>query len=153
MSFSSEPDAILVAEGDALIRMVMVDMLGDAGFAVTPAADAAAALAVLEARPEIRALIAGRTLAEVGDGIELVHRARDGWPHLAILITSGAASDLPPLIPAGVRILWKPFHYQVLAQVLAEEIRALGSPSAAPLLPEGSPTSPGAAPVHEPDRS
>lgn len=153
MSFPSEPDAILVAEGDALIRMVMVDMLSDAGFAVSAAADAAAALSVLETRPEIRALIAGRTLSAIGDGIGLVHQARANWPHLAILITSGAASDLPPLIPEGVRILWKPFHYHVLAQVIADEIRVLRSPSAAPLLPEGSPTSPGAAPVHEPDRS
>ena len=46
MSVASEPDAILVAEGDALIRMVMVDMLSDAGFAVTKAADAADALAL-----------------------------------------------------------------------------------------------------------
>lgn len=153
MSVASEPDAILVAEGDALIRMVMVDMLSDAGFAVTTAADAADALAVLKARPEIRALIAGRTLTAVGDGIGLVHRARADRPHLAILITSGAASDLPPLLPEGVRILWKPFHYHVLAQLIVEEIHAVGSPSAAPLLPEGSPTSPGAAPVHEPDRS
>lgn len=160
MSFPSDPDAILVAEGDALIRMVMVDMLEDAGFAVTAAADAAGALAALETRPEIRALITGRTLTALGDGIDLVHRARAGWPGLALLITSGSASDLPQRIPVGVRIVWKPFHYHVLARVIADEIRSAGrAASAAPVMPEGLPAGPAqpelaaAAPVREPDKT
>ncbi|AWN36283.1 response regulator [Methylobacterium radiodurans] len=160
MSFPSEPDAILIAEGDALIRMVMVDMLSDAGFTVVAVADAAGALAVLETRAEIRALITGRTLTALGDGIGLIQRARVGWPGLALLITSGSASDLTSQIPTGVRIVWKPFHYHVLAQVIAQEIRGSDGPSAIPLLPEGLPTSPAqpglaaaAAPVREPDRN
>ncbi len=135
----SESDTILVAEGDALIRMVMTDMLGDAGFAVAATSTVPGALAQLEARPGTRALITGRTLSAVGDGIGLIHRARARWPGLALLITSGAASDLPDLIPADVRILWKPFHYQLLARAVADEIRRCGL-AAAPVLPEGSPT-------------
>jgi CheY-like chemotaxis protein len=160
VSSPSEPDAILVAEGDALIRMVMVDMLEDAGFAVTAVSDAIGALAALETRPGIRALITGRTLTAVGDGIALAHRARAGWPALALLITSGSAGDLPERIPEDARILWKPFHYHVLIQVIAEEIRGGAGASAAPLLPEGLPARPAepglavaAAPVREPDKS
>ncbi len=62
---AQEPDAtpaqavILVAEDEVLVRMLIADLVQEAGFRVIEAANALEALRVLEARPDVHVLVTG----------------------------------------------------------------------------------------------
>jgi DNA-binding NtrC family response regulator len=79
--------AILIAEADELVRMVIADMLVDAGFQTIEVCTAVEALAVLRGPVTVRMLITGRSI--VGDGIALAHLVHHRWPGVGVIVTSG----------------------------------------------------------------
>jgi len=106
----SEPKTVVVAEDEALIRMLAVEVLTGAGFAVIEAGHAEEALAALQARFwAIHLLFTDIHMPGPMNGLELAHHVRGAWPHIALLIASGKDKPLPAKLPAGSIFLTKPY--------------------------------------------
>lgn len=114
---------ILVAEDEAMLRIIAVEMLEDAGFTVFQAADGEEALALLKANPEISLLVSDIKMPRM-DGYALVRAGREFRPELKVLMMTGYAEDPPRDVPAfkGVTTLHKPFTLDKLCQLAGEMI-------------------------------
>ncbi|HYD32801.1 MAG TPA: response regulator [Azospirillaceae bacterium] len=105
---------ILVVEDAPAVRLVVVEVLTDAGHAVFEAQDGREALGVLE-KQAFDLVITDILMPEV-DGIEVIKAIRQHYPNTKILAISGGA----PHLPAGFAlklsqmftadaVLYKPF--------------------------------------------
>jgi CheY-like chemotaxis protein len=103
---------ILVVEDDAIVRMLIVDVLEELEFKVLEADGSEAALSFLEDRVQTIDLL----MTDVGlpgmDGKELATRARDLRPELPILFASGYAESIE--VPVGMSVIGKPFSIDQL---------------------------------------
>lgn len=162
MSADSRPIAILIAEGNELIRMVTADMLADAGFQTIEVHTATEAVAVLEGSTSVRLLITARSI--VGDGLALAHLVHRRWPAVGIIVTSGRAADFQRELPPGTRLLRKPYEFvELIREVEAGLEQTVEVPAGVPVLPTGVPPHSGmeigngvgatAAPASEPDKT
>jgi signal transduction histidine kinase/ActR/RegA family two-component response regulator len=110
--------AVLVVEDDEDVRAHAVAILSELGYAVLEASDAAAALRVLDARPDI-----GRLFTDVGlpggmNGRQLADAARERHPELLVLFTTGYARNAivhQGRLDPGVELITKPFTFAALA--------------------------------------
>src|SRR5438477_11120063 len=98
---------ILVAEDEAMLRIIAVEMLQDAGFTVYEAGDGVEALALLQANPGIELLVSDVKMPRM-DGYALVAAGRVLKPDLKVLLMTGYAQD-PPAHLNKVTTLHKPF--------------------------------------------
>ncbi len=88
------------------------------GYEVIQAGSGGAALELLEARPEIDALVADFAMPGM-NGAELARRAAEVRPELPVLFVTGYG-DLESLAEAGEhRVVQKPFKPEELGQKLA----------------------------------
>ena len=116
---------LLLVEDDAAIRTILERGLARAGLAVTTAADAALALAILGTGAEFDILVSDVMMPGI-DGVELASRALQMRPRLAVVLMSGFAE--PPLHRAadaqGVRFLAKPFAIAEMLSAIAASVAA-----------------------------
>jgi two-component system, response regulator PdtaR len=113
---------ILVAEDDPELRLLVVDVLTDAGFEVLEAAHADAALHILcSAEGCVEALFTDVNMPGSMNGLELARCAHHKWPWLPVMIGSGAAPDTLP--PSG-RFLPKPYKLGDLPDRMRDLIAA-----------------------------
>jgi CheY-like chemotaxis protein len=84
-----QPTRILVVEDEFLIRLTLVEALGDEGFEVVEAGSGDDALPMLEADPAIGLLLTDIQLPGSLDGRSLARRAREGRPSLPVLYVTG----------------------------------------------------------------
>jgi len=112
---------ILVAEDEAMLRVIAVEMLEDAGFTVFQAGDGEEALALLKAHPGIALLVSDIKMPRM-DGYALVQAGRDFKPELKVLLMTGYAQDPPVGVAAlkGITTLHKPFNLDRLCQLAGE---------------------------------
>jgi CheY-like chemotaxis protein len=116
---------VLVAEDEALVRMLAHDTLTDAGFHVIEAAHGGEALEILEARPEVSAIFSDVDMP-VLDGFSLARLIAMRWPNLPILITSGKTSPQMGDLPSTARFLPKPYRPSDLVNELQALLRNAG---------------------------
>ncbi len=99
----------LIVEDQPFAGMVASDILRETGFETFHANDASGALAVLRSHPEIEVLVTNADLSGPGEGLELSRQVSAERPDIQLVVTSGrrdfAASD----VPAGARLLRKPY--------------------------------------------
>jgi len=102
---------VLVVEDEAVIRMILVDELEDAGFAVVGADGADAAVAVFAGRSDIGAVVTDVRMPGSMDGLGLARWMREHAPAVPIIITSGfvATHDVAAINPAIARVVAKPY--------------------------------------------
>lgn len=82
---------IVVAEGDALIRMGIVAALVDEGFEVIEAGHAAEAISHLETRgQDVRVLFTDVDMPGEMDGVRLAHHARSHGPQIGVIVDGRA---------------------------------------------------------------
>ena len=107
-----EARIVLVVEDEAIIRMMLIDSLEDAGFRVVEAEDADAAIAHLKSDPNIDAVITDVRMPGSMDGIGLARWMRTERPTTPIIITSGFATppDIASINPAISLIVPKPYQ-------------------------------------------
>ena len=74
------PAVILLGEDEPLVRMLGVDVLEDAGFAVVEATNAAEALKTLETTPEVRVLFTDVNMPGQMDGLQLARLVHEQRP-------------------------------------------------------------------------
>ena len=113
------PVVVVVVEDEAMIRMMAVDLLTDAGFAVHEARDAEEALAILHAQAAaVNVLFTDINMPGAMDGLALAHHARGAWPWIGLLVASGKALPVAAELPAGSAFMAKPYDARrMVAQV------------------------------------
>jgi len=91
---------VLVVEDEPLVRMTVVDELEEADLQVLEAANADAALTVLEVHPEeVQVLFTDVNMPGSMDGMALAEQVHQRWPHIRLLISSGYVRLHPDEIP------------------------------------------------------
>jgi CheY-like chemotaxis protein len=119
LPLSVRAETILVVEDEDAVRAFSVEMLRELGYNVLEAADAHAALRVLEAQAGIDLLFTDVGLPGGVNGRALADEALKRWPGLKVLFTSGYTRNAivhGGKLDPGVALLGKPFTYAALAQ-------------------------------------
>ena len=114
---------ILVAEDEAMLRVLAVEMLEDAGFQVFEAGDGIEALAVLEANPAISLLVSDIKMPRM-DGYALVEAGYKLKPDLKVLLMTGYAQQPPAQVMRArkISILHKPFNLELLCSMASQMV-------------------------------
>ena len=112
---------ILLAEDEAMLRVIAVEMLEDAGFQVFEAGDGVEALELLKANPQIALLVSDIKMPRM-DGYALAEAGLALRPELKILLMTGYAQEPPPALLRAreIRTLHKPFNLERLCVIAAE---------------------------------
>jgi len=112
-------EVVLVVEDNLSVRRVIVRQIHGLGYRFLEASDAAEALEVL-ARERIDLLLTDIVMPGGLDGVELVRLARERWPGLKIILTSGFPQDrIDDHSQLGdLPLLSKPYSREDLADML-----------------------------------
>lgn len=113
---------MLVVEDEPLIRLGMLALLEQAGFAVREAADADEAIEILEREPGIRVVVTDVDMPGSMDGVRLAHAVRTRWPPVRLIVISGKVGLSEIELPAGARFFSKPFQEAFLLRTINEMI-------------------------------
>jgi CheY-like chemotaxis protein len=119
----TEKPLVLVAEDEAMLRMLAVEMLEDAGFKVFEAGDGVEALELLKSNPQIALLVSDIKMPRM-DGYALVEAGLQFKPDLKVLLMTGYAQEPPTSILKArkIQILHKPFNLEKLCAIAAEMV-------------------------------
>lgn len=99
---------ILAVEDEALVRILIVETLIDAGHEVLEAPDGESALAIVKETPDIDLIVTDVRMSKM-DGFSLAVFAREVRPDLNVLFMTGyMGTDVPAKIP-NAKVLQKPF--------------------------------------------
>ena len=80
---------VLLVDDEVLIHDLVAEALVEAGYAVAPAHDGDAALALVETSDGLRGLITDINLGSGPNGWEVAKRARQLYPQVAVVYVSG----------------------------------------------------------------
>jgi len=123
---------ILVADDEEIVRELVVEILGDAGFEVIEARDGLAAAELFAAHAGEIGLVLLDAVMPGLDGLQVHDRIRAIAPHVPILFSSGYGTDTFPagfFDAPGHHLIAKPYR----PRMLVEKVRALlGKPTGAP---------------------
>lgn len=124
-------ETILVAEDDEGVRATVVEMLGELGYQVLKAGDAASALSIIDSGIHIDLLFTDVVMPGPLRSPDLARKARERQPGMAVLFTSGYTENAivhGGRLDAGVDLLGKPYTREALARkvrhVLANRAQA-----------------------------
>lgn len=114
---------ILVAEDEAMLRVIAVEMLEDAGFKVFEAGDGVEALELLKSNPQIALLVSDIKMPRM-DGYALVEAGLALKPDLKVLLMTGYSHEPPASVLKAreIQILHKPFNLEKLCAIAAEMV-------------------------------
>ena len=119
-----EPEAgfgetVLVVEDDAMVRSALAETLRDLRYRVVEAADADAALALLDGGTKVDAVLSDVMLPGGMDGVALAQAARVHLPGAPVILATGHAGALDGrALPPGVGVLRKPLSRNAIAAAL-----------------------------------
>jgi CheY-like chemotaxis protein len=111
---------VLIVEDEFLLRMEAVDMIAAAGFEAIEAANADAAIEILEARRDIAVVFTDIQMPGSMDGLKLARAVRGRWPPIKIVATSGHVHVAETDLPEGGRFLPKPYSPTQVTGMLRE---------------------------------
>lgn len=111
---------VLIVEDEFLLRMDAVDMIAAAGFEAIEAANADAAIEILEARRDIAVVFTDIQMPGSMDGLKLARAVRGRWPPIKIVATSGHVHVAETDLPEGGRFLPKPYSPTQVTGMLRE---------------------------------
>jgi len=101
---------ILVVEGHPIVRACMAEALSEARFEALVVGDAAQAIAMLEARPDIRLVLTEAEIPGILDGLNLARCIRDRWPPIKLIVVSGRAEVADGYLDTATKFFPKPYH-------------------------------------------
>jgi signal transduction histidine kinase len=110
MRTGNRNETILVVEDDPLMCKLACDALDELGYAVLQASNAAAALAILDQKPNIKLLFTDVVMPDV-DGKKLAEEALRRRPGLKVLFTTGYTANAVVhggVLDPGVQFIGKP---------------------------------------------
>ena len=115
-------ETVLLVEDNAALRRVAVRHLGDLGYTVIEADGPQAALAIL-AKRRVDLLFSDVVMPGPIDGAELARRAREAWPDIAVLLTSGFSDHALEGRVGAAHLLKKPYVRGELALAVHDALR------------------------------
>ncbi|WP_454884947.1 PAS domain S-box protein [Sphingomonas oryzagri] len=118
-------EVVLVIDDEPTIRMLVAEVLVDAGYAVIEAPDGPAGLRVLESTARIDLLITDVGLPGGMNGRQVADAARVSRPNLKVLFITGYAENAMigrGSLEDGMFIVTKPFQMEALATRIREII-------------------------------
>ena len=129
---SATPARILVVDDEAVVRMLVVDLLRERGHSVQEAEDAFAAMAMVQQGAALDLMITDIGLPGGFDGSTLARRTRQLRPGLPILFITGYAfgTNNDVVLEPGIPVLTKPFTLGALAARIAELLESPRRPEA-----------------------
>ena len=109
-------EIVLVVEDEAVVRLLIVEVLNDLGYQPLETADSAAALRILQSSQRVDLLVSDIGLPGL-NGRQLADAARVERPALKVLFVTGYAEDAArsSFLDSGMEIITKPFTMEVLA--------------------------------------
>jgi len=126
-------ETILAVEDNDALRRVIVRQLNSLGYRVLEAKQADDALQVMELE-SIDVLLTDIVMPGGKDGVELARRARQRWPTIAVVFSSGfsqvKADGNAVSLPPGTPLLSKPYRKENLANAVREAVRRRATASA-----------------------
>ena len=120
-------ETILVAEDDEQVRATVVEMLGDLGYRVLKAKDAAGALNVIESGVPIDLVFTDVVMPGPVRSTELARQAQARFPNVAVLFTSGYTQDAivhDGRLDSDVELLSKPYTREALARKIRQVLNS-----------------------------
>jgi two-component system, response regulator PdtaR len=121
--------AVLLVEDEALVRLLMADILEEAGFRVIEAANACAALNWLKAGEDVQVLFTDVHMPLGIDGRELARRVHKRWSEVRLVITSGLARPSAEELGDHGTFIPKPCRPETVVQAI-EQTATGAAPSA-----------------------
>lgn len=117
-----EPIA-LVVDDEPLVLMDHVYMIAEEGYAIVEATTALQAYEFLEQHSSLQLLFTDvETPGEI-NGFEPARKVASRWPHIAIVVASGAARPKPGDLPDGATFIAKPLSQQLVHYAIVEHLR------------------------------
>ena len=123
-------ETILCVEDDNEVRAYVISQLESLGYNVISAADAAEALAVVEAGTPFDLLFTDIVMPGNFNGRQLAEKIAEQRPDLKVLFTSGNTYGVIPLQNHGGQLLTKPYRRAELARMLRRCIDQSPDPAA-----------------------
>jgi CheY-like chemotaxis protein len=114
-----KPRTIMVVDPDVLVRMVIAEYLRNCGYRVIEAASAVDAFTLLENGISVDTIFSEIRLPGGVDGFSLAQQVRERYPHVDVMLTSGAAkaaAKAGELCDDGP--LEKPYHPQDVMRLI-----------------------------------
>lgn len=112
-----EPIA-LVVDDEPLVRMDAVDIISDEGYAIVEATTADQAYEFLDRHSSLQLVFTDVQMPGEMDGFDLARVVAKRWPHICVVIASGAAVPGPGDIPDNANFISKPFTAELVHEVL-----------------------------------
>lgn len=109
---------VLVVEDEPILRMLAVDVVEEVGFEAIEASNANEAVAILEARHDIRMVFTDVDMPGGMSGLKLAAAIRDRWPPIEVIVTSDKPIPSGLDLPARVMFIPKPFDMKHLHDAL-----------------------------------
>lgn len=109
---------VLVVEDEPFIRMNAVAMIEEAGYDVVEASNANEAIAILEARTDIRIVFTDVEMPGSMDGLKLARHIRKRWPPIQLIVTSGRYRIDDADLPLRGKFVPKPYDFDRLFNVM-----------------------------------
>ncbi|SAK68591.1 PAS/PAC sensor hybrid histidine kinase [Caballeronia catudaia] len=118
ISGSEAGETVLIVDDEPSVRMLVTDVLEEAGYAVIEAADSVAGLKLLQSNVRIDLLISDVGLPGGMNGRQMADAARQARPGLKVLFITGYAENSVignGRLEPGMQVLTKPFAIETLA--------------------------------------
>ena len=116
-------ETVLIVEDDEAVRATAIDMLGELGYRVLNAGDAAAALNIVESGLSIDLLFTDVVMPGHLKSPELARKAKERQPNIGVLFTSGYTENAivhGGRLDADVELLPKPYTRDALARKIRQ---------------------------------
>jgi CheY-like chemotaxis protein len=111
--------AALIVDDQPFVGLVASDILKESGFQTFHAYDASEAVELLGEHPEIEILVTDAKLPGETSGLELCRRVARERPLVQLVVTATGADVSRIDVPAGARLLRKPYASGELRAVAA----------------------------------
>ncbi|ALU87756.1 multi-sensor hybrid histidine kinase protein [Herbaspirillum rubrisubalbicans M1] len=118
-SAAGRGEVVLVVDDEASIRLLLVEVLSEAGYTTLQAEDGPAALRILQSAAQIDLLITDVGLPGGLNGRQVADAARTARPGLQVLFITGYAENAAlgnGHLQPGMQVLTKPFKMDTLSQ-------------------------------------
>ena len=110
MADLSSTSKVLIVDDEAFVRMLVADVLDEAGFQVIEAANAQVALKRLEIADDVQVLFTDINMPPGMNGLELAQQVHQRWPSIGLVVASGYERPAPDQIADGGLFIPKPFR-------------------------------------------
>lgn len=120
-------EVVLVVEDEAVVRSLIVEVLGELGYQTLEAGNAQEAMPFLENPQRIDLMISDVGLPGM-NGRQLADLAQANRPELKVLLATGYAegSNVEGYLAANMEIITKPFAIDALANKISEMVNSAG---------------------------